>query len=90
MPYRLVRKEDGLTKTSEKVCYISWYVKTSKFKKKHRIPKVGMSLLMSPFNICFTWQTSAITDVIEYRKDYAHFKTKNSEYELFKEETLIT
>lgn len=84
--YKLVRKNDGLTKTSRKVCYLSFYKKTGLFKKKHRIPKPGMSLLMSPFNISFTWQTSTITEIIEEKKGYLHFKTQNSEYELFKED----
>lgn len=90
--YRLVRKNDGLVKKSEKVCFISFYKRNTKthlkdrFKSKHRKPKPGMSLLMSPFNMFFTWQTSTITEVIEERKDYIHFKTQNSEYELFKED----
>lgn len=90
--YRLVRKNDGLTKKSEKVCFISFYKRNTKthrkdyFKSKHKKPKVGMSLLMSPFNFFFTWQTTPITEIIEERKDYLHFKTKNSEYELFKED----
>lgn len=90
--YRLVRKNDGLVKQSEKVCFISFYKKNVKghiagrFKSKHKKPKVGMSLLMSPFNIFFTWQTTTIIEIIEERKDYLHFKTLNSEYELFKED----
>lgn len=88
--YRLVRKNDGLVKKSEKVCFISFYKRNTKthfknhFKSKHRKPKPGMSLLMSPFNVFFTWQTSTITEVIEERKDYIHFKTQNSEYILEK------
>ena len=85
MSYRLIRKGDGLTHTSKKVCYISFYVKTGKFMKKHRLPKIGRSLLMSPFNAFFTWMTTTITEIIEEKEGYIHFKTKNSEYELFKE-----
>lgn len=90
--YRLVRKNDGLVKKSEKVLYISFYKKNvgthlkGRFKSKHKKPKVGMSLLMSPFNRYFTWQTTLITEIIEEKKDYLHFKTENSEYELFKED----
>lgn len=90
--YRLVRKNDGLVKQSEKVTFISFYKRNTKthfknhFKSKHRKPKVGLSLLMSPFNMFFTWQTTSITEIIEERKDYVHFKTLNSEYELFKED----
>lgn len=90
--YRLVRKNDGLTKQSQKVLFICFYKKNTKthrkdtFKSKHKKPKVGMSVLMSPFNIFFTWQTTPITEIIEEKTNYLHFKTKNSEYELFKED----
>ena len=85
--YRLVRKGDGRTHTSSKVCYVSFYVKTGMFRKKHRLPKIGRSLLMSPFSIYFTWMTTQITEIIEEKEGYTHFKTLNSEYELFKEQT---
>jgi hypothetical protein len=39
---------------------------------------------MSPFNQCFTWQTTSITEIVEEREDYVKFKTQNSNYELFK------
>ena len=82
--YRLVRKNDGLIKTSEDVCYLSYY-KDGRFKGRHRAPKKGRVLWMSPFKMSFTWMTTEITEVIEQRVDYVHFKTINSEYELFKE-----
>lgn len=85
MSYRLVRKRDGLTKISKEVCYLSFY-ESGRFKKKHRKPFLGRSLLMSPFNVSFTWQTTLITKIIEKKKNYLHFLTENSEYELFKEE----
>jgi hypothetical protein len=41
--------------------------------------------LMSPFHpFTFTWQTTPITEIIEQREGYIKFKTKNSNYELFK------
>jgi hypothetical protein len=45
---------------------------------------VNRSLLMSPFNDFFTWQTTPITEIIEQRDGYIKFKTSNSIYELYK------
>jgi hypothetical protein len=47
-------------------------------------PAVGLSLLMSPFNQFFTWQTTTITEIVEEKDDYIKFKTQNSDYELWK------
>ena len=88
--YRLVRKNDGLVKKSEKVCFISFYKRNTKthlkdrFKSKHRKPKPGMSLLMGPFNMFFTWQTTPVTEIMEESADLVTFKTKNSTYTLRK------
>jgi hypothetical protein len=54
------------------------------FKSKHDEAMVNRSLLMSPFNDFFTWQTTPITEIIEQRDGYIKFKTENSIYELFK------
>lgn len=83
--YKLIRKNDGLTKTSEKVTFIE-FDGNGLFLKQHEKPNLNLSLLMSPFNRYFTWQTTLITDILEDKEDYLHFKTENSEYELFKEE----
>jgi len=53
------------------------------FKEKHHTPAVGRSLIMSPFNDFFTWQTSDITEVIDESEDYVKFSTGNSLYELY-------
>jgi hypothetical protein len=47
-------------------------------------PATGRSLIMSPFNGSFTWQTTTVTEIIEQREDYLKFKTGNSNYELVK------
>jgi hypothetical protein len=49
-------------------------------KESHDNPMVGCSLLMSPFNASFTWMTTVVTEIIEERENYVHFKTENSEY----------
>ena len=79
--WELVRESDGLTKQSKSVVWVEWN-DDNRFKAKHDKPAVGRSLLMSPFNEFFTWQTTIITEIVEDRDDYIKFKTENSTYEL--------
>ena len=81
--WRLVRERDGLTRQSADVMWLE-FDENSKFKAKHDTPDIGRSLIMSPFNAFFTWQTTTITGILEQREDYICFDTKNSRYELFK------
>ncbi len=83
--WKLVRERDGLTKQSKEVIWLEWD-ENGRFKAKHNEPAVGRSLLMSPFNDFFTWQTTDIIEILELSNDFSYvkFKTKNSNYELFK------
>lgn len=81
--WKLVRERDGLTKQSAEVMWVEWN-EEGKFKSKHDEPAVDRSLIMSPFNQFFTWQTTPITEVLEKRENFLKFKTKNSIYELWK------
>ena len=81
--WKLVRERDGLTKQSEKVMWIEFNT-DGRFKEKWEDIAVGRSLIMSPFNDFFTWQTTTVTEIVEQREDYIKFKTQNSNYELFK------
>lgn len=81
--YRLIRERDGLTKHSEDVMWLE-FNDEGRFKEKHSEPAIGRSLLMSPFNDFFTWQTTVVTEIVEQRDGYIKFKTQNSNYELFK------
>jgi len=81
--WRLVREGDGLNKKSKAVMWLEWN-ENGTFKSKHDEPAIDRSLLMSPFNHAFTWQTTIITELIEVQDDYIKFKTENSIYELFK------
>ena len=81
--WRLVREGDGLNKKSKAIMWLEWN-KNGTFKSKHDEPAVGRSLIMSPFNHFFVWQTTTITELIEIKDDYIKFKTENSTYELFK------
>jgi len=79
--WKLVRENDGLQKSSRDVLWIEWD-SDGTFKEKFPEPAVGRSLLMSPFNQFFTWQTTVITEIIEEKEGYLKFKTTNSSYEL--------
>ena len=54
------------------------------YKARHKKPAVGLSLLMSPFNQYFTWQTTPITHIKEERENCWLFETENSTYLLRK------
>jgi len=81
--WKLVRERDGLTKQSSEVMWVE-FNEEGKFKSKHDEPAVDRSLIMSPFNDYFTWQTTIITEIVKQRDGYIKFKTENSNYELFK------
>jgi hypothetical protein len=81
--WKLVRERDGLTKQSKEVVWVEWN-EEGRFQSKHNEPAIGRSLIMSPFNQFFTWQTTTITEIVEEREDYIKFKTQNSNYELHK------
>ena len=81
--WKLVRERDGLTKQSKEVIWIE-FNDEGRFKSKHDEPAIGRSLIMSPFNQFFTWQTTTLTEIVEEREDYIKFKTQNSDYELWK------
>ena len=82
--YRLVRERDNLLKESARIMWIE-FNDEGRFKSKHDEPAVGRSLMMSPFNRSFTWQTTTLTEIVEEREGYCKFKTQNSNYELWKE-----
>jgi hypothetical protein len=81
--WKLIRERDGLVKQSKEVMWID-FDEDDRFKSKHDIPSVGRSLIMSPFNKFFTWQTTIVTEILEEKEGYLKFRTKNSIYELFK------
>ena len=80
--YKLVRERDGLTKQSKDIKWLEWNEDGS-FKDEHPLGEVGLSLIMSPFNSSFTWQTTTITEIVKKTNGYLKFNTTNSTYELF-------
>jgi hypothetical protein len=81
--WKLVRERDGLTKQSKGVKWVEWN-EDGRFKEKYDEIGLNRSLIMSPFNDHFTWQTTTITEIIEQKEEYIKFRTGNSVYELFK------
>lgn len=79
--YKLIRKHDGTTKKSKDIKWVDSITETFNDEIK-----IGCKLLMSPFTHTFTWLTTEVTEIIENTEDVIHFKTKNSEYKLFKGE----
>lgn len=83
MGYKLIRKSDGLVNVSRDVTWLE-FDDGGKFKERFDEPAIGRSLLMSPFNAFFSWQTTEITKIVRKTKHTITFKTKNSEYKLYK------
>jgi hypothetical protein len=81
--WKLIRERDGLLKQSKDIKWLEWN-EDGTYKNTHPLPASGLSLIMSPFNDFFTWQTTTITEIVEQRDNYIKFKTQNSNYELFK------
>ena len=81
--WKLVRERDGLTNQSKEVMWVEWN-EEGRFKSKHDEPAIGRSLIMSPLNRFFSWQCTALTEIVEQEEGYLKFKTLNSVYELFK------
>jgi hypothetical protein len=78
--------EEHFSKISNGVLWIE-FNEDKTFKEKHNEPAIGRSLLMSPFNYSFTWQTTLITEILEVNNDnprkYIKFKTENTTYKLY-------
>lgn len=83
MNWKLVRERDGLVKQSEKVMWIE-FNDDGRFKERYNEIGLNRSLIMSPFNDFFTWQTTIVTEILEQTEEYVKFKTNNSIYELWK------
>jgi hypothetical protein len=79
--YKLVRENDGFTKTGTHILWVEWDSDGS-FNESHPAIAVGRSLLLDP-RLSYTWLTTAVTEILEERDDYIKFKTQNSVYELF-------
>lgn len=80
----LLKPEDVsfVPKTSKAVLWLE-FNEDRTFKEQYNKPAIDRSLIMSPFNHFFTWQTTPITEIIEEKPGYVKFNTENSLYELY-------
>ena len=78
----LSKKHDpSFRKLSKEIKWVEW--KDGIAKELKESPEIGDSLLMSPFNVFFTWQTTPIIKFIKKEEGRIEFKTKNSYYILY-------
>ena len=82
-PYKLVRERDGLTHYGREMGWIEWGY-NGRFSELHNKPQVGLSCILDPHRISFTWLTTSITEIVEEQEDYIKFKTRNSTYTLWR------
>jgi hypothetical protein len=80
--WRLIRERDCMIAESKEVLWIE-FNQDGTFKSKHDEPALGRSLVMSPFGINFTWQTTELTEIVDQKEKYIKFRTMNSVYELW-------
>jgi hypothetical protein len=85
MEYKLVRERDGLTHHAYEIGWIEWN-DSGIFKEQFDDVAVGRSLILEPQRLRFTWLTTTVTEIIEQRDNYIKFNTRNSVYELFKQD----
>jgi hypothetical protein len=80
--YRLTRLNDNHVVEADRIRWVE-FGEDNKIKDWFHNITLGRSLLMSPFNAFFTWQTTPVVEIIENNYFWgAHFKTINSEYKL--------
>jgi len=79
--YTLKRLDDGLTKRGNSIQYIEWNEDRS-LRSTHDEAKVGLSLILDPHSMNFTWLTTLIVEISQQEDKYIKFKTENSTYEL--------
>jgi hypothetical protein len=82
--YKLVRERDGLTIYGTQISWVQWD-KDGRFKDRQDTPEVGLSLIVDPHRMSFTWLTTTVTVIVEEREGYIKFKTENSNYELWQQ-----
>ena len=81
MKYKLIRESDGLTIEGSKIAWIEWGEYDTAVASHNKI-EVGLSLLVDPQRVSYTWLTTVVTEVLEESEELIKFRTKNSTYEL--------
>ena len=81
--YKLVRERDGLLVVGHKAGWIEW-TEDGSYKKLHEKAAIGTSLIIDPQAFQFTWMTTTVTEILEEKENHIKFATKNSIYELWR------
>ena len=81
--YKLVRERDGLTHYGREMGWSEWDF-DGRFNQLKDEPTVGLSCILDPHRMSFTWLTTQVTEIVEQKEAYIKFNTKNSVYELWK------
>lgn len=81
--YLLTKPDSDFTKGSSDIKWII-FDEIGRYKETVDDIEVGSSLLMSPFNMGYTWLTTIVTEIIENTESFVVFKTQNSVYKLYK------
>ena len=84
--YKLVREHDGLVKTGNVAYWVEWD-ENSRGKKPHQEPAIGYSFVLDFMYGDYIWLTTQVEEILSRQDNYIKFKTKNSIYELFINET---
>ena len=79
--YTLGRHNDGKIIYGANIGWVEWN-DDGTFKELHQKPKVGLSLILDPHSLAYTWLTTPVTEIIEQDDTHIVFKTENSKYEL--------
>jgi len=78
---KLKNLNTGSIKRGKTFAWIQWN-EDSTFHSHHKKPEVGMSLIIDPNQLVYTWLTSATVEIIFESENEVEFKTKNSHYKL--------
>ena len=82
--YKIIRKNDSKEMFSETFKFIT-YDENGKGKSLEDNIQIDSALVLPPYNAMYSWMTTLITEIITNNDEKIHFKTKNSEYLIIKE-----
>lgn len=81
---RLARYNDGKIIYGANIGWVEWN-DDGTFKELHQKPEIGLSLILDPHSLAYTWLTTPVTEIVEQGDSHIVFKTENSKYELIYE-----
>jgi len=79
--FALLREEDRLLKTANSIGWVEW-APDGTFKSLKPEIGLGLSLILDPDRLSFTWLTTTVEEIVEQTDEYIKFRTTNSNYTL--------